>query len=117
MLRCATKMLMKSALIFVSFLFIHSLALAAIPLTHLEGLDVVNGNSIKINVAESNKGTVLVFLSAKCPCSASHEELLNKLASDFKDFTFVAIHSNADENAADTKAHFEKAHLNFPVVQ
>lgn len=113
---------MKSAFIFTSCLFLQSflaptLAQASAPLAHLEGKDVVTDKVVTVDAAKSVKGTVLVFLSAKCPCSASHEELLNKLSADFKDFTFVAIHSNADETASDTKAHFEKTHLSFPVLQ
>ncbi len=117
MLRCATQMLMKSALIFVSFLLVQSISFAATPLLQVEGADVVNGKSIKIDTKAATRGTVLVFLSAKCPCSASHEELLNKLSAEYKDFTFVAIHSNADENAVDTKTHFEATHLSFPIIQ
>ncbi|MDG0816309.1 DUF6436 domain-containing protein [Bdellovibrio svalbardensis] len=108
---------MKSAFIFVSCLLLQSFSFATPPLTHLEGLDLVNNKSLKVDVASSNKGTVLVFLSAKCPCSASHEDLLNKLSTEFKEFSFVGIHSNADESIKDSSVHFESAHLNFPILQ
>jgi hypothetical protein len=60
---------------------------------------------------------VVVFLSARCPCSASHEPVLKSLATQFKGFAFVGVHANADEPLADAKRHFEAAALPFPIVQ
>jgi hypothetical protein len=70
-----------------------------------------------LDVPFGPKGSVLVFLSAKCPCSNSHIALLKTMAEKFKDFSFVAIHSNADENLEDSKKYFQKVQLPFPVIQ
>jgi hypothetical protein len=78
----------------------------------IEGVDVLSGKDMQIKTSAANKGTVLVFLSAKCPCSASHEEMLNDLAAKYQDFVFIGIHSNSDEDAAMTKQHFTSAALN-----
>ncbi|MBO9667734.1 MAG: redoxin family protein [Bdellovibrio sp.] len=86
-------------------------------LTTVDGTDVLSGKAVKVEMKSATKGTVLVFLSAKCPCSASHEGILKELATQYKDFNFIAIHSNADENAEMTKAHFSSVALNFPVLQ
>jgi len=69
------------------------------------------------SLPHGSKGTVVVFLSSKCPCSASHEPKLKALAREFKPlgFEFVGIHSNSDEPADVSKAHFEKAALGFEV--
>ncbi|MBC7386965.1 MAG: redoxin family protein [Cryobacterium sp.] len=65
------------------------------------------------------KATVVVFLSAKCPCSASHESSLRSLATEYgaKGFQFIGIHSNRDETAEFAKAHFQSLHLPFPVIE
>ncbi len=65
------------------------------------------------------KATVVVFLSAKCPCSASHEPVLKDLAARYaKDgFEFVAIHSNQNESTVIAKEHFQTAKLGFPVIE
>ena len=90
---------------------------SATTLSSIEGADVVNGKDVKVQMSDAAKGTVLVFLSAKCPCSASHEGLLNDLHAKYKDFVFIAVHSNSDENAEMTKAHFANSNLKFPVIQ
>lgn len=71
----------------------------------------------KQELQAGKKGTVLVFLSAKCPCSNSHVEILKQLAKDYPHFNFAAIHSNSDESLADARNYFEAAALPFPVLQ
>lgn len=39
------------------------------------------------------------------------------MAADFKDFSFVGIHSNADETVNEAKTYFSAAQLPFPVLQ
>jgi hypothetical protein len=57
------------------------------------------------------KASVVVFLSAKCPCSASHEPILKDLAAQYtKDnIEFIAVHSNQNETIDQTRAHFTQA--------
>jgi len=65
------------------------------------------------------KVTVVAFLSAKCPCSGSHEASLNQLAKTYqaKGYAFVGVHANQDEPVAMAAEHFKKSALSFPVVQ
>ncbi len=68
----------------------------------------------------SGKGTeVVVFLSARCPCSKSHEEGLARLAKEFaaSGVKFRGVHSNADEPAEEARAHFAQAALGFEVLE
>ena len=91
------------------------LCLASQAFASVSGQGLLTGKML--NVKPGNKGTVVVFLSAKCPCSDSHVPVLKKLAEEFKDFSFVAIHSNADEQIDSSKSYFETAKLPFPVLQ
>jgi peroxiredoxin len=70
-----------------------------------------------VHIEPGKKGLVVLFLSAKCPCSNHHLEVIKKLAHDFTDFSFVAVHSNADESVEVAKTYFEKASLSFPILQ
>ncbi len=63
------------------------------------------------------KGTVVVFLSARCPCSDSHIPILKELAKDFPEFSYVAIHANANEPKDEAKKYFEGKALPFPVIE
>src|SRR5262249_43350944 len=94
-----------------------SSALAAPLPTTLTGYDLVTGHQIQSHPA--SKGTVIVFLSAKCPCSASHEPALAQLARDYqaRGFAFVGVHSNADEPQTQAESHFKGIGLPFPVIQ
>ena len=84
----------------------------AMPMT---GQDLLS--SKKVRIESGPRGSVVVFLSAKCPCSNSHLPILKKLYSEFKDFSFVTVHSNRDEDIAMSKEYFTKAGLPFPVSQ
>jgi hypothetical protein len=66
---------------------------------------------------EAELATVVVFLSARCPCSRSHETKLRALALAYPRFRFVGIHSNADEPEAQAATHFREAQLGFTVLQ
>jgi hypothetical protein len=81
----------------------------------VSGPDVVSEK--KVELKTGSKGSVLVFLSAECPCSNSHIEILKKLAADFPHFSFLAVHSNQNESLKETKAYFQKAALPFPIIQ
>jgi hypothetical protein len=101
------KILLLGALFFLS--------IAPIAKASVSGPDVVSGK--KVELKAGGKGSVLVFLSAECPCSNSHIEILKKLAKDFPHFTFLAVHSNQNESLRETKEYFQKAALPFPVIQ
>lgn len=80
--------------------------------TTISGVDVVTQKQTSLEHI-----AVVVFLSAKCPCSDSHIPELKALATENPKVSFVAVHSNFDEDSATTKAYFEKAALPFPVIQ
>jgi peroxiredoxin len=101
-----------------SLFALHSVAVATVPNRDVvfTGRDVVSGALVERR-PERIKGDVYVFLSSKCPCSASHERVLEALAKRFPEFRFTGVHSNQDEKAEDSQEHFAKAGLPFPVVR
>jgi hypothetical protein len=84
----------------------------------VDGIDLATDKPIHFSVKDVKKATVLIFISAKCPCSASHEPVLRELALRFKkpEFQFVGIHSNPQEEKSLYREHFLKAALGFPVI-
>lgn len=82
------------------------------------GTDLRTGGSFSSEVAQKNsKGLVVVFLSAKCPCSRSHEGSIESLAKEFKTFSFVGVHSNTDEDEGLASLHFKEAGFSFPIIR
>ena len=81
----------------------------------LIGKSLLNGQGV--TVEPGKKGSVVVFMSAKCPCSDSHTVLVKDLSEQFKDFNFVVVHSNTDEAIDSSKDYFANAHFSFPVIQ
>jgi thioredoxin-related protein len=81
----------------------------------LSGQNIITDQNVKISPGK--KGTVVIFMSTKCPCSQSHMEVIKKLATDFKDFSFVGVHSNSDETREEGKKYFQNAALPFPIIQ
>ncbi|MBC7457389.1 MAG: redoxin domain-containing protein [Bdellovibrionaceae bacterium] len=82
----------------------------------VSGKNILTDETILTTVAEK-KSLVVVFLSAHCPCSASHIEELKSLSHDYPDFNFVGVHSNVDEGVDLTKTYFAKVALPFAVIQ
>jgi thioredoxin-related protein len=103
----------------VLFLFVFGLLLAlsseSLASFSVQGEDLFSGQ--KKEVTTKTKGIVLVFLSARCPCSNSHMPLVSQLSQDFPEFQFVAVHSNSDENKAQAQEYFKSQNLSIPVLQ
>jgi hypothetical protein len=108
------------------------------PSSQFSGIDLVSSKPMKVNLREGSLGTIVVFLSTRCPCSGSHiecelkgtgkevssgtqpkkQKLLAELANEFAPlgFKFLGIHSNADESLEEAKQYF-RDRLPFPVLQ
>ena len=87
----------------------------ALPAT-LEALSLNDSTKLSINLKDG-KTKVFIFLSAKCPCSGSHEPLVAELSKQFSEFSFWGIHSNFDEASEFAKDHFAASRLPFPIIQ
>ena len=85
----------------------------------IEGLDLVRGVPVLVEFKQARLGTVVIFLSSRCPCSASHQSTLDRLSKEFasRGFRFVGVHSNADEEVEVARDYFKKSGLTFPVIQ
>ena len=82
--------------------------------------DIVSGQSVELdaNTLKMKKATVLLFLSARCPCSNSHVDEIKDLHILFKDqIRFIGVHSNQNENALEAKKYFNQIDLGFPVLK
>ncbi|AHI06200.1 spb1 gene forserine protease-related protein [Bdellovibrio bacteriovorus W] len=106
---------MKAYLLLLFSLSLTTLTFAGAP--YFKGADVLKNQDVTLSFPSKKDTTVLVFLSATCPCSASHEGVLAELQEQFPDIPFYGIHANADEDTETTKNHFESVKLPFPVLQ
>lgn len=97
----------------LAFILAAAFAGAAQPVS-ISGVDLQTGESAKIN---TEKGIVVAFLSARCPCSNSHIAELAALAKSYPEFQFIGVHSNHDEDLEPTRAYFRKVALPFPILQ
>lgn len=82
------------------------------------GQELFEGKTFTFPQKES-KAAVVMFLSATCPCSASHEKALRDLSEKYskEGFEFIAVHSNQNETQELAKLHFKSAGLPFPIVE
>jgi peroxiredoxin len=94
-------------------------AFAGTPPREFAAIDLLTHQSKTVSWSQASRGTVVVFLSSRCPCSSSHEESLKKLHQEFAThgFNFIGIHSNQDEPTSEAETHFKQVALPFPVVQ
>lgn len=91
-------------------------AFAATHQTEIRGKNLLRDETLQVKL-EDSKALVVVFLSAKCPCSDSHLAELRALHKDFPQMRFVAVHSNADESPELALPYFQKAQLPFDLIQ
>ncbi len=88
------------------------------PIFTWSGETATNKKNVTFNIQDSHfQATALVFLSARCPCSNSHEASLQKLSEKFGSVNFIGIHSNLDEKWDETSQHFNQSPIRFPVIQ
>lgn len=59
--------------------------------------------------------TVVIFISAKCPCSDSHIEPLPELALQFPTIDFIFIYANPDEKDEFKKKYHQLRLSQFPM--
>ena len=97
-----------------ALLFSLTALLSAPSFAAIEGVNLITGKSTKLEIGP--KGTVLIFMSARCPCSHSHVPEVKKLALKYADFSFAVVHANADEPTEEAKAYFQEAGFLFPVI-
>lgn len=66
---------------------------------------------------KGEKGTLIVFLSIKCPVVKLYDERINDIAKEYqaKGIKFIGIYSNYTEPAEDVKS-YTKDKYNFPVL-
>ncbi len=84
----------------------------------LAGIDLKTGLNLDIPTKFTDKkALVLIFMSAKCPCSHSHIPEITDLRNRHKEFQFYIIHSNANEDLEITKRYFSSLDLPIPVIQ
>lgn len=106
---------MKQFWLFSFGVLFYLLSSAAPQIEFIAGKDLISGSQVQL-ATKDKKGIVVVFLSAKCPCSNSHNIELKDLAQTYKEFGFVAIHSNLDEGKELSRLYFEDAAFPFPVI-
>lgn len=106
---------MKNLILLLIFFHVHSASAANSPrLEKISGPNVVTG---KIVETKTQKGLVVVFLSAYCPCSNSHLTELAALSNEHPGYEFIGVHSNSNEKPEEAKKYFKNAGLPFSVIQ
>ncbi|WP_127716082.1 redoxin domain-containing protein [Halobacteriovorax sp. HLS] len=93
-------------------LFLGQQAMAS--LARIHALDH-SGERIDIDTAK-NKTTVLIFISAQCPCSDSHIEEIKRLKKKYSNVKFYGVHSNYTESKSVAIEYFKSKKINFPII-
>lgn len=83
----------------------------------IQGESLLSQEKLQIKLSTQKKGAVLVFLSARCPCSNSHTAELKQLSQDYPEFQFVAVHSNTEESIEESKKYFSEQKFSFPIIE
>lgn len=75
-----------------------------------------NGKDQSLSALKGKKGTMIVFMSAKCPYVKAYAARIDQIAKDYqaKGFNVVGINSNHTETDADIKGH--AANFSFPML-
>jgi thioredoxin-related protein len=93
-------------------------AKAAMP-PKIDATELFKSTPVTLNTKNADKkGLVVIFMSAKCPCSDSHVSVVKNLLKKYANtFSFYIIHSNLEETLKETQSYFKKAAFDAPVIQ
>jgi peroxiredoxin len=82
-------------------------------------LTAYDGTQHSLAQYRSSKGTVLIFVSTKCPVSNAYNDRMVALAAAYqpKGITFLGINANKAETPDDMAAHARDHKWNFPVLK
>ena len=80
-----------------------------------EGIDLRDKSTYSKMLGKS-KFLVAYFLSATCPCSQAHFNLLNDLQKNNKDIDFIGFHSNKSVSKEKAHKYFKKFEIDFPIL-
>jgi Thioredoxin-like len=111
-MKISVQLFLATVLVILSPILAYSLPV----IQKITGTDFFTDKEIHMTT-QDKKGLVVVFLSAKCPCSNSHMNELKNLFKSYPNFSFVAIHSNADENKDISMPYFKKTSLPFSIIE
>jgi len=77
------------------------------------------GRERSLSSLRGKAGTVLIFVSTRCPVSNNYNERMQKLAEDYraKGVHVVGINSNKEETPAEIKSHAAEKGLTFTVLK
>ncbi len=70
----------------------------------------------QLTIEKEKLSTVLVFLSKDCPCSKANLAYINSLASEMKDFQFVAIHSKKNVSSPEIEDFYKENPVYFDMI-
>jgi peroxiredoxin len=80
-----------------------------------EGVDLRDKTSFVKDIGKNNY-IVAYFLSATCPCSQGHFDLLNNLQKEHSKFDFIGFHSNKTVSKEKGHKYFKKFKIDFPIL-
>ncbi len=77
------------------------------------------GKEQTLSQYRSGKGTVLIFVSTRCPVSNAYNERMVALAAEYqpKGFQFLGINANRAEEPQELASHAKEHHWDFPVLK
>lgn len=113
---------MRFVQLYLMLLFLLTQSVYAQSSVGIQGVDIITDQKVKTNIVfnekeSSFKFSVIIFLSARCPCSNSHIDELKDLSKKYHSTVqFVAVHSNQNETQEEAKIYFKKQNLNFPII-
>jgi len=78
-----------------------------------------DGKAHSLADTRSSKGTVIIWVSTRCPVSNAYNDRMASLAKEYqaRGFAFVGINSNVEETPAEIATHSKEHSFTFPVLK
>jgi hypothetical protein len=69
-----------------------------------------------LDLKNNKLANVLIFISKDCPCSKANLSYINKLAEEFTDYHFIAIHAKKNVTNSEVETYLRDKKLGFDIV-
>lgn len=97
-------------------LLLSTTASGAQTIEKITGFSLTKNSLLTLDLKDSQKPAVIMFLSKECPCSKGNLDYLNELTRQFPEYSFIGVHSKRGSKNEEISNYLQDKKVPFDVL-